>query len=64
MIKIISRYFKGFIFLTNSINRTKSIKKIPLFLLTLAIYPISLFVILLLFLFSKISIILFKIFNR
>jgi|APSaa5957512535_1039671.scaffolds.fasta_scaffold24409_3 hypothetical protein len=64
MIEILSRYFKGFIFLTNSISRNKSNKKIPLYLLTLAVYPISLFVILLLFLFSKISIILFKILNR
>ena len=64
MIKILSRYLKGFIFLTENINKNSSSKKLPLFILTIAIYPISLFVIFILFLFSKISIILFKLINR
>ncbi len=64
MYEILSRYFKGFVFLTNSISENKSFKKVPLFILTIAIYPISLFVIFILFLLSKISIILFNVFNR
>ena len=64
MLEILSRYFNGFIFLTDSINKNKSITKIPLFILTIAIYPISLFVIFILFLLSKISIILFNALNR
>ena len=64
MFQIFSRYYKGFVFLTENINKTQPVKRIPLYILTLSIYPISLLVILLLFLFSKISIILFKLINR
>gem|GEM_PF-5925706 len=64
MFEILSRYLSGFSSLTKNINKIQSFKKYLLLLLTLAIYPISLFVIFILFLFSKISILLFKILSR
>ncbi|MBT4435540.1 hypothetical protein HOD02_04415 [bacterium] len=64
LVEIFKRYFQGFDYLTENIFKLNLFKRFFLLSLTLLIYPISLFVVLFLFLFGKLSVAFFKVWNK
>jgi len=60
MFKIIKRYFEGFDYLTTNLAILRTDKSIPLLIFTLGIYPLSIFVLVALYIIGIITIILSK----
>ncbi len=60
MFKIIKRYFEGFDYLTTKLAKLRTDKSIPLLIFTLGIYPLSIFVLVALYIIGIITIILSK----
>ena len=60
MFKIIKRYFEGFDYLTTKLAILRTDKSIPLLIFTLGIYPLSIFVLVALYIIGIITIILSK----
>ena len=60
MFKIIKRYYEGFDYLTTNLAKLRTDKSIPLLIFTLGIYPLSIFVLVALYIIGIITIILSK----
>jgi len=63
MLKIMQRYFEGFDYLTTKISKMSILNSVPLLIFTLAIYPLSIFVLIVLYFITLLSIITFKCLN-